>query len=259
MIDTYLEKHGLQNGEDCFAIATIVRTAGTTAAKPGAKAVLGKDGTILEGWLGGGCVRGAIKSACLRAFTTSQPQFISVTPEAVLNEKGIRAGDEVDGLRYARNGCPSKGTIDVFIEPYLPNPDLFILGESPVAVMLQTLAPQFGWAVSCPALDRPLVPCVAGRGRYIVIATQGQGDMAALRLGLAEAVDYIAFVGSSKKFVSLSEKLLVAGVTAEQIAAVRAPAGLVIGAATPQEIALSILAELTQVKRDHLAQVAKHG
>ena len=80
--------HGLNEGEDCFAIATIVRTAGTTSAKPGAKALMREDGTILEGWLGGGCVRGAIKDATLRAYATGQPQLISVAPQEDLTEKG---------------------------------------------------------------------------------------------------------------------------------------------------------------------------
>lgn len=259
MTPKQITDHGLQVGEDCFAIATIVRTAGTTSAKPGAKALLREDGTILEGWLGGGCVRGAIKDATLRAYTTGQPQFISVAPEEDLTQKGVRAGDDVDGIRFARNGCPSKGTIDIFIEPYLPTPDLLIFGTSPVAEKLIELAPQFGWAVAAAQTDTPLAERTSGRGRYLVVATQGQGDLAALKTSLADTADYLAFVGSTKKFASLSEKLIAAGVEGSQIATVRAPAGLNIGAVTPSEIALSILAELTQVKRELLAKVAQNG
>lgn len=250
---------GLQEGEDCFAVATIVRTAGTTAAKPGAKALMREDGTILDGWLGGGCVRGAIKTATLRAYETGQPQFISVSPEEELAQKGVSAGDSVDGIQFARNGCPSKGTIDIFIEPHMPEPDLLIFGDSPVATKLTELAGQFGWAVGAGAADAPLPPRVQGRGRYLVIATQGQGDLTALKIGLADSADYVAFVGSSKKYAALSEKLVDAGVEAAQIASVHAPAGLDIGAVTPSEIALSILAELTQVKRGLLEQAAQNG
>ncbi|TDE33726.1 XdhC family protein [Antarcticimicrobium sediminis] len=259
MTPKHIAQHGLQTGQDVFAIATIVRTAGTTAAKPGAKALLRDDGTILEGWLGGGCVRGAIKEATLRAYVTGKPQLISVTPEEGLTEKGVQAGDDVDGIHFARNGCPSKGTVDIFIEPHLPDPDLLIFGESPVAYKLAELAPQFGWAVVPPILDMPLPPRAPGRGRYLVIATQGQGDLAALKTSLAETADYVAFVGSTKKFASLSDKLAAEGVDPAQIATVHAPAGLNIGAVTPAEIALSILAELTQVKRTRLAQVAQNG
>lgn len=253
-----LMEHGLQIGEDCFAVATIVRTAGTTSAKPGAKALLRIDGTILEGWLGGGCVRGAIKDATLRAYATGKPQFISVAPEEDLTEKGVRAGDDVDGVHFARNGCPSKGTIDIFIEPHIPTPDLFIFGQSPVAEKLIELAPQFGWAVTTANADAPMAARTQGRGRYLVIATQGEGDLAALKSGLSGAVDYVAFVGSTKKFASLSEKLIAAGVAPALIASVHAPAGLNIGAVTPAEIALSILAEMTQVKRDLLAKVVQN-
>lgn len=251
--------HGLQEGEDCFTIATIVRTAGVTAAKPGAKALLREDGTILHGWLGGGCVKGAIKDATLRAYATGQPQFISVTPEEALAERGVQPGDDVDGIRFARNGCPSKGTVDIFIEPYLPAPDLFIFGASPVAVNLAALAPQFDWAVTVAKAKSPLPARQPGRGRYLVIATQGQGDLAALQTGLAASSDYMAFVGSRKKFASLSEKLTAAGLDAAQLATVHAPAGLNIGAVTPSEIALSILAELTQAKRKQLVQVAHNA
>ena len=75
MTPKQIMEHGLQIGEDCFAVATIVRTAGTTSAKPGAKALMRADGTILEGWLGGGCVRGAIKNATLRAYANGQPDL----------------------------------------------------------------------------------------------------------------------------------------------------------------------------------------
>ncbi len=259
MTPKQIMEHGLQESEDCFAIATIVRTAGTTAAKPGAKAFLRADGTILEGWLGGGCVKGAIKEATLRAYATGQPQFISAAPEEHLAEKGVKAGDDVDGIRFARNGCPSKGTIDIFIEPYLPEPDLLILGQSPVAVKLIELAPQFGWAVAEAATDTPLPPRAPGRTQYLVVATQGQGDLAALKTALADIAEYVAFVGSAKKFATLSGKLLEAGVSAARVGSVHAPAGLHIGAVTPAEIALSILAELTQVKRDILAKAAQNG
>ncbi|MFX4300436.1 XdhC family protein [Pseudosulfitobacter pseudonitzschiae] len=259
MTPKQIMEHGLSEGEDTFAIATIVRTAGTTAAKPGAKALLRADGTILDGWLGGGCVKSAIKEATLRAYASGQPQFISVAPEEDLAEKGVRPGDAVDGIRFARNGCPSKGTVDIFIEPHLAEPDLLVFGNSPVAEKLTELAPQFGWAAAAAATDVVLPSRVDGRARYLVIATQGQGDLAALKTALGEASDYVAFVGSAKKFAFLSDKLVAAGTDVAQIADVHAPAGLKIGAVTPAEIALSILAELIQVKREILAQAAQNG
>lgn len=99
----------LRDKAEPFAFATIVRTVGSTAAKPGAKALLGPDGTILHGWLGGGCTRGAVKRAALDALTNGTPQLISVAPEDLLAEKGVNAGDEVDGTKFARQRMPIAG------------------------------------------------------------------------------------------------------------------------------------------------------
>ncbi|MEO0524286.1 MAG: XdhC family protein [Pseudomonadota bacterium] len=228
-----------------FAFATIVRTAGATAAKPGAKALLSADGTIVHGWLGGGCTRGAVKRAALQALKDGHPQLISVAPEELLAEKGVESGDEVEGVQFARNGCPSRGTVDIFIEPCLPMPELVVLGASPVAQALSTLAPQFHWAVS-PALSPDGSDT---RQKYVVIATQGQGDLDALTMALLATPDYVAFVGSSRKFAALAKKLHAAGIDPEATKAVDAPAGIDLGAVTPEEIALSILAQLVRVRR----------
>lgn len=232
-----------------FAFATIVRTAGTTAAKPGAKALLSADGTILQGWLGGGCTRSAVKKAALQALSAGKPQLVSLAPESLLAEKGVSAGDEVDGTTFARNGCPSRGTVEIFIEPCLPTPQLLVLGQSPVAQALSALAPRFDWSVitSSPEVSTP------GQ-RFVVVATQGHGDLAALKSVLASGSDYIAFVGSRRKYNALAEKLTAAGIEQSQISAVHAPAGLDLGAVTPEEIALSILAQLVQKRRSAVKQ-----
>jgi xanthine dehydrogenase accessory factor len=198
----------LRARQEPFAFATIVRTAGATAAKPGAKALLGADGSLLHGWLGGGCTRGAVQRAARDALREGKPQLVSVAPEDLLQEQGVAAGQEVDGTRFARNGCPSRGTVDIFIEPCLPMPVLVILGASPVAEALSHLAPQFHWAVT-DAVPGDKMP-VFGQ-RHIVVATQGQGDLAALQSALAAAPDYVAFVGSARKFASLSDKLIAQG------------------------------------------------
>lgn len=240
----------LRARDEPFAFATIVRTAGATAAKPGAKALLSADGTILHGWLGGGCTRGAVKRAALEALQSGAPQLISVAPEDLLAEQGISPGDEVNGTRFARNGCPSRGTVDIFIEPCMPAPQLVVLGASPVAEALSRLAPQFHWSAGSVTAPNDAEP---RRQQVIVIATQGQGDMDALTQALSAQASYIAFVGSARKFAVLSDKLEAAGLPRAAIDAVKAPAGLDIGAVTPEEIALSILAELVCVRRGDLA------
>jgi xanthine dehydrogenase accessory factor len=234
----------LRDRHEPFAFATIVRTAGATAAKPGAKALLSADGTIIQGWLGGGCTRGAVKRAALQALQDGTPQLVSVAPEDLLAKKGVSAGDEVDGTRFARNGCPSRGTVDIFIEPCLPTPQLTVMGTSPVAQALSTLAPQFHWSVASGLSTEN-----HHQLRFIVIATQGQGDLDALQSALAAEPYYIAFVGSRRKYRALGEKLAAAGAAKAAIDRVQAPAGLDLGAVTPEEIALSILAQLVQARR----------
>lgn len=235
----------LRDRQEPFAFATIVRTAGSTAAKPGAKALLSADGTMLHGWLGGGCTRGAVKKAAIQALQDGAPQLISVAPEELLAEKGVVAGDKIDGTRFARNGCPSKGTVDIFIEPCIPMPQLIVMGASPVAQALSALAPQFHWSVATavPGDDNP------HQSRFVVVATQGQGDVDALTSALSCRASYVAFVGSARKFASLSEKLVAKGIGTAVTEKVSAPAGIDLGAVTPEEIALSILAELVQVRR----------
>jgi len=239
----------LRNRDEPFAVATIVRTAGLTAAKPGAKALLRADGTILHGWLGGGCTKSAVAKAALKSIQDGQPQLVSIAPEDELEKR--------EGVQLAKNGCPSKGTIDVFVEPWVPRPELVIFGASPVAVTLNGLAGHFDWDVTRP--DETYQPEATNRRRVIIIATQGQGDLSALTQSLGVPSDHVAFVGSRKKYATLAAKLSATGIPKERIDAVEAPAGLDIGAVTPEEIALSILAKLTQVRRQALKGINVHS
>jgi xanthine dehydrogenase accessory factor len=135
-----------------FALATVVRTVSVTAAKAGAKAVIRPDGTITEGWIGGGCARAAVLKAAREAIGDGTPRLVSILPQDLLAEKGVKSGEEREGIRFARNMCPSRGTMDVFVEPMLPRPALVVLGSSPVAVAVADLAPRFGYHVT-PDLD----------------------------------------------------------------------------------------------------------
>lgn len=243
-----------------FALATVVRTVDATSAKPGAKAIILPDGTIAEGWIGGGCVRSAVTKAGVTAIRQGKPQFVSLRPEELLAAEGVAPGDERQGIRFARNGCPSKGSMDVFVEPVLPRPQLVILGEGPVALALTDLAERFGFhrIHAAPGLSAspaeetrdvfdPL-PAFGGQ-RFIIVATQGKGDEAGLRVALQTGADHVAFVGSRRKFATLADRLRAAGAGEAALARVKAPAGLDINAITPEEIALSILAEITILRR----------
>ncbi len=246
-----------------FALATVVRTVAATAAKAGAKAVILPDGTMSEGWIGGGCARAAVLKAAREALADGKSRLISVQPPDVLQEQGIAPGDERAGVRFANNMCPSHGTMDVFVEPVLPRPQIVICGASPVAVAIADLGRRVGFAmtVCAPAAeqvafseaDRRIegyaLPVGEAGHRFVIVSTQGRGDEAALQAALAVETDYVAFVGSRKKAQALKVALAGRSVSPERLARLKAPAGLDLGAITPDEIALSILAEIVAVRR----------
>jgi len=253
----------MKAADRAFVLATVVRTVSVTAAKAGAKAIIAADGTIVAGWIGGGCARGAVLKAAREALADGVPRMVSVQPENLLVELGVKPGESRDGIRFASNMCPSKGTMDIFVEPVLPHPSLVILGASPVALSLAAQARTLGYHVTLAAPSGDL----AGRPdadtiiegyalrelgearRFIVVSTQGKGDEAALRAAVATEAAYHAFVGSRRKMASLRAKLVAEGVEGSAIDRVKAPAGLDLGAITPEEIAMSILAEITEVRR----------
>ena len=153
--------------------------------------------------------------------------------------------------------------MDIFVEPVLPKPRLLILGASPVAVALASLAPTFGFAVAVAAqpgdlsrfpeaamrLEGVSPAPSAGDSAYVVVSTQGAGDRAALKAAAAMPARYRAFVGSRRKAETLRRELAAEGVAEDALAAVKAPAGLDISAITSEEIALSILAEMVAARR----------
>ena len=194
---------------------------------------------------------------------TATSRLVSIQPADLLAEHGVAPGEERDGIRFARNTCPSQGTMDIFVEPVLPRPEIVVCGSSPVAVAVADLGRRLGFAmtVCAPAAEQGAFADVERRiegyalpvahegTRFIVVSTQSRGDEAALQAALAVDADYVAFVGSRRKAETLKAKLLARGVDPARIADLKAPAGLDLGAITPEEIALSILAEIVALRR----------
>jgi len=216
-----------------FAIATVVRTVSLTAAKAGAKATILSDGTISSGWIGGGCARAAVIKAAKLAMADGKPRLVSVLPPELLKDLGMEPGQAKDGVEFARNLCPSQGSMDVFIEPFVPHPELVIFGASPVAVALAELGGKFGFLtrVTAPVEDLAKfgnaadiasaeidAKAVTPTNCFLVVATQGRGDEAALVAALATPAVYVAFVGSSKKGAALKAALAAKGVATERLA-----------------------------------------
>ena len=184
-----LEQAALRQAKgQTFALATVVRTISVTAAKAGAKALIGPDGSIEEGWIGGGCARAAVVKAARQCMLDGQSRLVPIAPKDALAELGAAAGEERGGVFFAKNSCPSQGTMDVFVEPVLPSPRLLILGASPVAVALARLAPSMGFAITVAAAPEEHerfdsgVPRVLGlsprkepaTSAYVVVSTQAQ-------------------------------------------------------------------------------------
>jgi xanthine dehydrogenase accessory factor len=249
----------------------VVRTVSVTAAKAGAKAIILADGSVSEGWIGGGCARAAVLKAARESLADGRARLVSVEPPDVLQAKGLTSGEEREGARFVKNMCPSQGTMDIFVEPVLPRPEIVICGSSPVAVALADLGRRLGFAVTACApaaeqaafedVDRRIegyaLPVEQEGARFIVISTQGRGDEAALKAALAAEADYVAFVGSRRKAAALRAKLANEGADPDRIARVKAPAGLDLGAITPEEIALSILSEIVAHHRRTARAMAK--
>lgn len=241
-----------------FALATVIRTEDATAAKAGAKAVVKADGTVV-GWIGGGCTVGAVRKAAAQALSDGRARLIRIRPKERVTDEPAETGVELH-----KNACPSGGTVEVFVEPVLPRPALIVAGGSPVARALADLGYRGGFAVTVAALPEDQHGFAAADFRIdgfdltrapnvttgsVVVATQGKRDRDALAAALSCGAPYVAFVGSRKKADVLRAAMVQAGVSADRIESLHAPAGLDIGAATPEEIALSILAEIVQERR----------
>ena len=244
--------------EEPFALATVVRTVAASAAKPGAKALIRSDGSMI-GWVGGGCTRAAVEQAARRTLADGKARLIRVEPQA-----GADRDPATEGVEVHASSCPSGGTVDVFVEPMLPAPRLIVMGGSPAGRALSDLARRIGFAVTvaAPAAEQQGFVDVARRiegfdlsaepaaaTSFVVVATQGRGDRAALGAALLAGARYVACIASRRKTAALKARLIEDGMAPERVARLRGPAGLDIGAITPEEIALAILADVVRERR----------
>ncbi len=250
-----------------YVLATVVAVQRPTSARPGARGIVHPDGTI-EGWVGGSCAQPIVVREALRALGDGQPRLLrlSRTPPS-----DSRRGDGIIELVMT---CHSGGTLEIYVEPQLPAPALWVAGTTPIAGALAVLGTGMGFAVTVvdPVADPETLPAGAQVVReadlsgldgathpYVVVATQGQWDEEALEAALIRDVAYVGLVASPTRAAAVREYLRDNGMPAERLAALRAPAGLDLGAETAEEIALSILAELVQVRRGRAAFVAAPG
>ncbi len=230
-----------------FALATVVRCERPTSAKPGAKALIRADGSV-SGWVGGACAEPVVVREALGALRDGQPRLIAL----------VGAGGEVvgrsDGLVPYPMTCHSGGTLEIYVEPFLPRPLLVLVGHGPVVETLAALgrATDFTVAVIEPEpgeVRTGLERLPVSRSSSIVVATHGSGDEDALEQALVGPADYVSLIASRKRASAIMEILTRRGLTPDITRRLKSPAGIDIGAVTPAEIAVSILAEIVQRRR----------
>ena len=251
-----------------FAVATVVAVQRPTSARPGARGIVHPDGSI-EGWVGGSCAQPVVVREALRALADGQPRLLRLSKDAPAE------GRRGDGVVELVMTCHSGGTLEIYVEPHLPAPLLWVAGTTPIAGALVSLGAAAGWRVSLfdpiaeadafpgaerVGSDRDLAKADPDAHPYVVVATQGVWDEEAVAAALRRNASYVGLITSPTRAAVVRTWLREeAGVGEERIAALRAPAGLDLGAETPEEIALSILAELVQVRRGRAPFVAAPG
>jgi xanthine dehydrogenase accessory factor len=248
-MDFYAKAAELRAQGKAFAVATVVRVEGSSSARRGSKAVIDGNGKLVLGWIGGGCAESAVRSEALRCLDLGEPLVIT-----------LDMTDELLGV-----GMPCGGKMDVYIEPVLPKPELLIAGHGRIAETMAALAHTLGFRiiVNDPGADQAAFPQAErvigedfdlnqtpiGSNTYVVIATQHKNDHRWLQKALEGHAAYVALVASQHRAKLVLDYLAAEGVPLEKLARVYAPAGLDLGAATPEEIALSVISQIVALRR----------
>lgn len=254
-----------------YALATVVRSERPTSGKPGNMALVSADGAM-HGWIGGSCTRSEVIRHALETLNEGEPRLLAF---------GSSPG-RPDDLVPVPMSCSSGGKVEVHVNPVLPAPVLIVAGSSPVAVALVRLGGAMGYTTvaEVPADGSPagtladvadevvgdLAEAAAryterprGWKLYGVVATMGRRDEGSLAELAAAAPDYLGVIASPTRMEEVRRVLAAQGLDAEAIARVRGPAGLDIGAESPEEIAVSILAEIVQLEATPDEQEAESG
>jgi xanthine dehydrogenase accessory factor len=247
---------------ESFVLATVVRREPYSSSQQGDMAIITADGSY-HGWLGGNCTRPSVQREAAAALLDGKPRLISLSPEP---DAQVRAG-----VMPLPMTCHSGGTVDIFIEPVVAASRLVVFGVSPVARAVAQLGKAMGYLVDVvdpeahpaelPTADRVFTDLGAPELRsgpaiaYSVVASMGEHDEDAVAAALAMRPAYVGVVASRKRFAILRQTLIDRGISAHALDTIRSPAGLDLGGRQPEEVALSILAEIVQLK--HAARTAE--
>ncbi len=225
-----------------FVLATVVRAERPTSARPGAKAIVTGDGEF-RGFVGGTCVKPAVRRESLRALADGAPRLLRISPDSP--PEGVRAEE---GVLEEHMACVSGGALDIHLEPYLPSRRLLLAGSSPIVQSLAALGEALGMEVRTAETAGNLD--VAAEDAFVVVAGHGEGEWETLKAALtAGRARYAGLVASPRRAAAVRERLVGMGVSEADVGRLRSPAGLDIGAETPGEIALSILAQIVEERQ----------
>jgi xanthine dehydrogenase accessory factor len=223
----------LRRARTPFVHATVVRAQQPTSAHPGDQAILLQDGTI-EGFVGGQCAQSSVRKAALGALQTNQSVLLRVLPD------GEVSFPDAPGACVVVNPCLSGGALEIFLAPQVPAPLIRIFGITPIADAVAELCALLGYDVrrdGSAALESATA---------VVIASHGGPEAETIRTSLEAGVGYVGLVASKVRGAAILDGL---GLSDAERARVHTPVGLTIGAKTPAEIAVSILAEVIKAIR----------
>jgi xanthine dehydrogenase accessory factor len=225
-----------------FVVATVVRVERPASVDPGSAGLVQADGTI-EGFIGGHCAQHSVRLHALEAMEDGAPLLLRIVPE------GPAEPAREEGAVTVTNHCLSGGAIEVFLEPVLPAPRVLVTGDSPIVASLQTLGAGAGFEVVAARDIKDGVLTPAPDDLALVVASHGGDEAATLRAGLEAGVRWVGLVASRKRGAAVMEELRADAVPEELLERLETPAGIAIGAKTPAEVALSIVARIVEVRR----------
>lgn len=258
-MDVYSEIVKLREQGRRGALATIVNVRGSIPSFETAKMLVRDDGSIV-GTIGGGCVEAEVWQAAKEVMQSEKP----VTLTFNLNNEP----------KYD-NGLVCGGTLEIFVEAIVPAAHLYLFGAGHVAHSLYKVARLAGFDITviddrdtyanrerfpeareihAEDFERVMAQLAPSDSAFMVIVTRGhRDDMRILRWAVNTPAQYIGMIGSERKFISVSKELKGEGISREQLAKVFSPVGLDIGAITPEEIAVSVVAEMIAIRRKAVA------
>ena len=253
-MDLFEEVIKLRRSGNRGALATIVHTNGSIPSFESSRMLVREDGSI-AGTIGGGCVEAEVWAAAKEVMQAEAPRKMTFS----LNNEA----------NYD-NGLICGGTLEIFVEPILPQPILYIFGGGHVSIALANAASTAGFGIGIiddresfanaerfpmaqeiyTSFEESFTKLKPTASTYMVIVTRGhKDDMHVLRWAVSTSPRYIGMIGSKRKVISVYKALEKEGIPMETFAKVHAPVGLAIGALTPEEIAISITAELIAIRR----------